>query len=281
MPIFSAPDGTGLAYRSSGSGAEPPVVCLPGGPMRAGAYLGDLGGLAAARRVVVADLRGTGDSEPPADPGGYRCDRQVEDVEALRKHLGLECFDLLGHSAGASLAVLYAARYPGRLRRLVLVTPSIRSVGFDLPVDERRRIMARRAGEPWFAEAAAAYDAIAARTATSADWSAVAPMYYGRWDAAARQHQAAEPGQRNGAAARVYNSAGAFEPEVTRAALRAVAAPVLVLAGELDWIINPALAAEFAELFPDGRVVVQPGAAHYPWLDDAPAFVATVAGFLG
>jgi pimeloyl-ACP methyl ester carboxylesterase len=280
MPIFSAPDGTGLACHFSGSGAEPPVVCLPGGPMRAGAYLGDLGGLGARRRLAVLDLRGTGDSEVPTDPATYRCDRQVEDVEALRKHLGLERFDLLGHSAGASLAVRYAARYPDRLRRLALITPSPRTVGLELPVAERRRIMARRAGAPWFGDAAAAYESIAARTATSADWAAVAPMYYGRWDAAAQEHQATEPGQRNGAAARIYNSAGAFEPEVTRAALGAVAAPVLVLAGELDFILSPAVAGDFAALFPDGRVVAMPGVAHYPWLDDATGFVSAVAGFL-
>jgi proline iminopeptidase len=280
MPIFSAPDGTGLACHLAGSGAEPPVVCLPGGPMRAGAYLGDLGGLGARRRLAVLDLRGTGGSEVPADPATYRCDRQVEDVEAVRKHLGLERLDLLGHSAGASLAVRYAARYPDRLRRLALITPSPRTVGLELPVAERRRIMARRAGAPWFDDAAAAYESIAARTATSADWAAVAPMYYGRWDAAARQHQATEPGQRNGTAARIYNSAGAFEPEVTRAALGAVSAPVLVLAGELDFILSPAVAEDFAALFPDGRVVAMSGVAHYPWLDDPTGFVSAVAGFL-
>lgn len=280
MPIFSAPDGTALAVHLSGSGAEPPVVCLPGGPMRAGCYLGDLGGLGARRRIAVLDLRGTGDSEEPADPATYRCDRQIEDVEALRKHLGLERFALLGHSAGASLAVRYAARYPQRLSRLALVAPSPRAVGIEPTAEERQRIVARRADAPWFAAAAAAYASIAAKTATRADWAAVAPLYYGRWDDAARAHQAGEPGQRNGSAARIYNSAGAFEPEATRAALGGVTAPVLVLAGELDWIAGPAVAVRFAGLFPDGRAVVLPGAAHYPWLDDAPAFGSALDGFL-
>ncbi|WIX89769.1 alpha/beta hydrolase [Amycolatopsis sp. DG1A-15b] len=280
MPIFSAPDGTALAVHLSGPGAAPPVVCLPGGPMRAGAYLGDLGGLTTRRRLAVLDLRGTGGSAEPADPATYRCDRQVEDVEALRKHLGLERFDLLGHSAGASLAVRYAARYPRRLNRLALIAPSPRAVGFDVPPGQRRRIMARRAGAPWFSAAAAAYESIAAKKATSADWAAFAPLYYGRWDTAARQHQAGEAGQRNGAAARIYNSAGAHQPETTRAALGAVTAGVLVLAGELDWIATPAVADRFAALFPDGRAVVLPGAAHYPWLDDAPAFRSAVGGFL-
>src|SRR5882757_773432 len=98
MPHFTAPDGTELAYRVVGEGE--PLLCLPGGPMRASAYLGDLGGLSRHRRLIVLDLRGTGASGAPADPATYRCDRQITDVEALRAHLGLEHIDLLAHSAG-------------------------------------------------------------------------------------------------------------------------------------------------------------------------------------
>lgn len=46
-----------------------PLVCLPGGPMRDSAYLGDLGGLSAHRQLIVPELRGTGQSAIPADPG--------------------------------------------------------------------------------------------------------------------------------------------------------------------------------------------------------------------
>ncbi|MYR61703.1 alpha/beta hydrolase, partial [Streptomyces sp. SID625] len=77
MPTFTAPDGTRLAYRLRGQGD--PLVVLPGGPMRASAYLGDLGGLTAHRRLVLLDLRGTGASSAPADPETYRCDRQTDD----------------------------------------------------------------------------------------------------------------------------------------------------------------------------------------------------------
>jgi proline iminopeptidase len=97
MPTFPAADGTELAYYVSGEGA--PLVCVPGGPMRASAYLGDLGGLSAHKQLIMLDLRGTGKSAIPADPGSYRSDRLAEDVSALQEHLGLGRFDLLGHSA--------------------------------------------------------------------------------------------------------------------------------------------------------------------------------------
>ncbi|MFI5606992.1 alpha/beta fold hydrolase [Amycolatopsis sp. NPDC051903] len=280
MPTFAAADGTALAYRVLGAGIGDPVVCLPGGPMRAGAYLGDLGGLAAHRPLLALDLRGTGESAEPADPATYRCDRQVADVEALRAHLGADRLELLGHSAGASLAVKYAAAHPHRIGRLALITPSARSLALDPSPGERRLAVARRSAESWFPEVSLAYEAIANRHATSADWAAVAPLYYGRWDAAAKAHHATEAVQRNGKAARVYNSEGAFDPLRTRAGLAGVTAPVLVLAGALDWITPPGVASAVAALFPDAALEVQPGASHYPWVDDPAAFTATVAKFL-
>jgi proline iminopeptidase len=87
-------------------------------------------------------------------------------------------------------------------------------------------------------------------------------------------------GQRNTEAAAIFGSAGAFAPEATRAALASLAAPVLLLAAELDVNSPPQSAAEFAELFPAAALVVQPGASHSPWLDDAETFAATVAAFL-
>ncbi|WP_326836100.1 alpha/beta hydrolase [Amycolatopsis rhabdoformis] len=278
MPTFTAPDGTTLAYRELGSGE--PLVCLPGGPMRDAAYLGELGELAAHRRLLVLDLRGTGGSAEPTDPDTYRCDRQVGDVEALREHLGLDRFDLLGHSAGGSLALLYAAARPERLGRLALVTPSAQSVGLQLTSDGRRQAIARRAGQPWYAAVATAYDAVAAGRATSADWAALAPLYYGRWDDTAKAHHATESAQRHARAARGYNAAGAFDPPRTRTALAAVTAPVLVLAGEHDWITPPDVATAMADLFPAAHTVIQAGASHYPWVDDPAAFTETVAKFL-
>ncbi|WP_435886327.1 alpha/beta fold hydrolase [Streptomyces bacillaris] len=102
MPTLSAYGTTRLAYHLVGEGE--PLICLPGGPMRASTYLGELGGLGAARQLVLLDLRGTGDSAEPGDPATYRCDRLVDDVEALREHLGLHRIDLLAHSAGVNLA---------------------------------------------------------------------------------------------------------------------------------------------------------------------------------
>ena len=248
--------------------------------MQASAYLGDLGGLPAHRSLVLLDLRGTGDSAAPADPTSYRCDRQVEDVEALRVHLGLDRMDLLGHSAGGTLALLYAAAHPERVARLALICPSPMAVGLQIADQDRREVVERRREEPWFPDAFAAFERIWSGEANAEDWKAIVPFTYGSWDAAAQAQVAREPDQQNPEAAAVYYSAGAIDPDATRAALASLSAPVLLVAGEYDPALPPKRAAEYAGLFPRAELAVQPSGGHYPWLDDPAWFAATLAEFL-
>ncbi|MFH9090187.1 alpha/beta fold hydrolase [Streptomyces sp. NPDC017673] len=278
MPTFSAYDGTRLAYHVAGDG--PPVVCLPGGPTDS-AYLADLGGLSAHRQVIRLDLRGTGRSATPRDTASCRCDRLVDDVQALREHLGLDRVDLLAHCAGANLAVLCASRHPDGVGRLALITPSVRAVGLTITGDLRLRTAGLRREEPWFPEAFAALEAIVAGEATPDRWQAVTPFSHGRWDAAARAYQATQDERTDPEIVAAFSAEGAFAPAATRAALARFPRPVLLLAGEVDPGAPPGTTAEFADLFPDAELVVQPGAGHYPWLDDADRFVAAVAAFLG
>ncbi|MFJ8437263.1 alpha/beta fold hydrolase [Kitasatospora sp. NPDC094019] len=280
METFTSYDGTRLAFRTVGDG--PPLLCLPGGPGRAAAYLGDLGGLATTRTLILPDTRGTGASATPADPGSFRVDRLVDDVEALRRHLGRERVDLLGHSAGGSLALLYAAAHPDRLSGLVLVTPSFAAAGVasDLGAEE---VIAARAAEPWHAGAVAAYRRVkAARSFAEAAPHRLAfePLMYGRWDAAARAHAAADPAQRSLAVGEHYYAGYTPDTERLRQRLGALPCPVLLLAGELDLWPTAASATAAASLFPDVTLAVQPGAGHYPWLDDPAAFTGTVEDFL-
>ncbi|MFF4168759.1 alpha/beta fold hydrolase [Streptomyces sp. NPDC001744] len=281
MPSFPAPDGTRLAYHDSAPGASgAPLLCLPGGPMQDSAYLGDLGGLAARRRLVRLDPRGTGASAVPEDPASYRCDRMVEDVEALRAHLGIDAVDLLGHSAGANLAALYVTRYPARVARLVLVTPGTAAVALATAPEERLAAARLRSGEPWFGPAHAALREVTAGRGTAEAFAAVAPFFHGTWDRAARERHAENDRRRNDAAAALHTGGGAFEPAATRAVFAGFDRPVLVVAGEGDVNTPVPTAAAYADLFPAAEPAVLPGAGHFPWHDDPERFTATVDAFL-
>ena len=278
MPTFTAPDGTELAYRLEGQGD--PLLCLPGGPMRASAYLGDLGGLSSRRQLVLLDLRGTGDSATPEDSASYRCDRQVSDVEALRAHLGLERVDVLAHSAAGDLGLLYALAHPDRVRTLTLVTARARALGVDFTREHREESAALRVKEPWYEAAIQSYQNLLAGSDSAEDWNAVLPFFYGTWDATAQEHAASDAGQSNEEAAALFAPWEAFSPDEARTTAASWDVRVLVLAGELDSGPLPRVGAQIAELFAEAEVAVLPGGGHFPWLDDPEFFTRTVGDFL-
>lgn len=266
MPTFESYDATTVTCHVLGAPAEP-VVCLPGGPLRASRYLGNLGGFDAHRELVLVDL-------PPR-----RVDRIVADVEALREHLGRERLDILAHSAAGNLAMLYAAAHPDRIGRLALVTPGTRAAGIEPSEEEQVAALERRSAEPWYPAARTAVDAWEAGDDSPPNRLAVAPFFYGRWDAAAQAHAAGEAEEATPEAAAIYYADGAIDPAATRAGLAALTAEVLVLVGGRDLGPTEPAAMELAAAFRRATVVVQPDAGHYPWLDDPAAFTATLAEF--
>ncbi len=279
MSRFSAPDGTSLAYAEVGTG--PRLLCLPGGPGRASAYLEDLGGLSDERTLVLLDARATGASEVPADPSTLRFDRLAEDVDALRAHLGEQRVDLLGHSAGAIVAQAYAAAHPERLRSLLLVTPSDALQGgsrSDVPA-----VRASRSAEPWYAEAAEAAAALADAAPAQRQplVRATRPFLYGRWDERAQVHAASADRQ---SSRRAELGFGAGDEQVDVAGLLAALArlevPVLVVGAERDAATGLASVDAVAACFPRAETAVVPRAGHFPWVDEPEAFRAVVSSFL-
>lgn len=279
MNRFSSYDGTKIGFRVLGDG--PPLICLPGGPGRSCEYFGDLGGLRRSRRLIMPDTRGTGDSDDASDPLSYRCDRLVGDVEALRAHLGLERVDLLGHSAAADLAVLYAAAYPRRVARLILLTPGLASIGVAGSDEQWQAALERRSGEPWYPAALAALEKAEAGEDSIENRRAYIPFRYGRWDDGARAHADIGVSERSAPVRAAFGEQGAFSPSATLEALAGFPGPILVYAGEYDIAPTPGTAAVAARLLPNAAVTVQPGAGHYPWVDDPAFFAAAIGSFLG
>jgi pimeloyl-ACP methyl ester carboxylesterase len=262
-----------LAHDELGSGA--PLLVVPGGPLLAPSYLGDLGGIPA--RMHLLHLRGTGRSGA-ADRSSLRFDLHVDDVEAYRASAGFEPVDVLAHSAGTAIAVRYALRYPQHVRRLVLVTPSLRSFGFAPDAGPLRAAAEARADEAWYPEVKDALEAVLAGSFAAADWAALAPFFYGRWDEVAQAHAREADAIRLPDAPAAYYADGA--PVASEKELAGLDVPVLLVAGGVDPMPAADAVKEAARLFPRSSVVVQPGAGHYPWLDDPEFFRSAIADFL-
>ncbi len=109
-----------IHYRVMGARADT-VVVVHGGPGAGiGSVLPDLAPLAERFTVIFYDQRGGGLSTLPADTALLDARYFVEDLEAVRRHFGLDRMKLVTHSFGAVLAARYAERYPERVGRLVL-----------------------------------------------------------------------------------------------------------------------------------------------------------------
>lgn len=126
---ITTPDGAQIYVRSGGSG---PAVLLIHGFGDAGEMWGPVAReLRKTHTLVIPDLRGMGRSSHPA--GGYDKRTQAADLRAVMLALGIDRSAVVGHDIGNMVAYAYAARYPDKVERLIVMDAPI--PGID-PWDE-------------------------------------------------------------------------------------------------------------------------------------------------
>lgn len=112
-----------LYYEQRGVPEGIPVLILHGGPgsgcspLMAGFFDLDL------YRVILLDQRGAGKSQPVGGCEENTTSALIDDIEVLRRHLGIERWLVMGGSWGATLGILYGAAHPGQLSGLLLRNP--------------------------------------------------------------------------------------------------------------------------------------------------------------
>jgi pimeloyl-ACP methyl ester carboxylesterase len=280
---FVSPDGGALSYSILGDESAPrTLVCQPGGPGMSAAYFGDMAGLGSGSlRVVLLEPRGAGTSSPPAD-GSYELEDYAADLDALRAHLGVERMDLLGHSHGGFVALVYAVEYPQRLGRLVLACTAAH-FGAELGA-EVQAAYARHSDEPWYEDA---LDAKARRQGWDFETSEEAAALYAReirlWfgdgGAAADPFLDAFRSQRPQLDAVHYFNDRLARGYDMRPRLHEITAPTLILNGALDFF-GPQISASDLAAIPGSRVVMLPDVGHWPFFETPERFRAEIEAFL-
>jgi pimeloyl-ACP methyl ester carboxylesterase len=95
------------------------ILCIHGLTANCRCWDRAVEGLTPEYPVMAMDLRGRGLSDKP--PAGYSIEHHVSDVYSVVEDEGLGGIFLMGHSLGAYVSLAFAARYPGRVRRLILL----------------------------------------------------------------------------------------------------------------------------------------------------------------
>ena len=224
--------------------------------------------LAVGRRVLVFDKRGTGLSDPVADPSYLTLEQRMDDVRAVMDTVGVQRAALFGLSEGAALAMLFAASYPSRTNGLILYGGLI-SPSLDTAANPVVNI---------FVDPAGAWETMRQLWGTG---QFLAPFFptatsteSGMADVARFERHGASPA----AAYALIRMGAAIE---ARGLCPAVRAPSLVLCRRDDLLVPPANSRYLAEHLPDARYVELQGVDHPPWLGETEQFFDEVNRFLG
>ena len=120
-----ATNGVTLHVRSAGSG--PAVLLIHGYGETGDMWIPLAAVLARDHTVIVPDLRGLGLSSKP--PGGFDKKTQAADMAGVMDALHVARADVVAHDIGNMVAFQVAARYPQRVRRLVVIDAPVPGVG--------------------------------------------------------------------------------------------------------------------------------------------------------
>lgn len=268
---IDAAEGVRLFYRIVGE-APDTVIVIHGGPGFSMEYFADdLEPLAQQHTLVFYDQRGAGRSSLVSDSILLDAERFAEDLEAVRRHFGLQHLTLLGHSWGAGVVALYLDRYPEHVGRLLIVggiplrQGDLSQAFEDLLVSressERLRLQERR--EVWRANPG---DAEACR----AFYEVWFLPFYGDISAADRSKGDFCAGPAEALENKVRSvdrftmaSLGEWD---WRPAVEAVTAPALIIHGTLD-VLPVEGARQWAAGLPDARLLLLEGIGHFPYLE--------------
>jgi len=131
---FDTADGESLFYQKFGDGPRVVVVASHAYTFPALADLAD------ERWTLIGyDPRSRGQSSFVDDTSALGIDQDVEDLDALRAHLGTEKIDLVGFSFAGRIVTSYAAEHPEHVDRLALLAPAPVSFGEEYAKSEWAR----------------------------------------------------------------------------------------------------------------------------------------------
>lgn len=267
-----AVDSTSIHYSIQGNG-EPLLVCPVSWGVDGHRWT-SLDELTHDFSLIRLDPRGTGLSGDVTDKSEYGIPTLVGDLEAVRVHLGIDQWNIMGQSAGGWTALEYTLAHQDRVNRLIVVCsaptgkfhtgtfrdpahpiyPRYKQLSEEirsLPHDERVRAF-NRAIYQYDVQTEAArriIDGIFAATAFNAQRNNFFIMReLQRYDVQKRLHE--------------------------------IAVPALIVGGAHDAHVSPEWTDVMARSIPGARKMIMEGSGHFPWLDEPERFFSTIRSFL-
>lgn len=263
---YATVDGVRLRLRDTGPKGAPAVILLHGFGASLETWEPWAKALSAHYRVIRLDLPGFGLTG--ADPtGDYSDAREIKILADLMDQLGVARASLIGNSLGGRIAWTFAAKYPERVTRLVLVSPDgFASPGFEYGKAPKVPLMMQ------------ALPYVAPRSLLKANLA----IAYGRpaslTDSTLTRYRdlLLAPGVRRA----ILTRTGQVILVDPAPILSHIETPTLLLWGEKDGMIPIRNADDYLRDLPHATLVRLPGLGHVPFEEDPAASLAPVERFL-
>lgn len=275
--IYFDVDGAGLLPDGSQICERPKVFVAHGGPGRDHFQLKlALRPLAQRFQLIYFDHRGQGRSGR-GDETRYTLDENVEDMEALRQHLGVGPIVSIGTSYGGMVAMAHAARYPHAVSHLILAVTAAHSGFISLA---KAKVV--QLGTP---EQIALFDDLLGGRLDTVDklrryFEVMASLYSRRYNPAqtraALERAILAPAPLN----RALAPDGFLRKFDLRGELRSISAPTLVVAGRYDWICPPELSEEIQAHIPGSNLRILEESSHLVVVDEPERLMSAISCFV-
>jgi proline iminopeptidase len=283
----TTPDSVRLFYRVVGQGPDT-IIAIHGGPgVDLESIANDWAPLTQHHVVIFYDQRGTGRSTLPKDTTTLTAEKQISDLDAVRRYFHLTRVTLVAHSYGPLLAATYALAHPEAVRRMV----------FFNPVPPRRGDFWQRFGKTVATrlDTAQKLKAAAAQKKLLDPASDIVGDCRDLWSVLLRP-RLAEPertlpllksdlcasdpvGIRYGLTVTNRLVMASYGDWDLRGSLRGLATPTLIVHGEED-AIPMDLVNEWVTSMPHAKLVKVPNAAHFSYVEQPQVVWPTVEQFL-
>jgi proline iminopeptidase len=271
-------------YETIGQGR--PLMVLHGGPGAThGYFLPYLLPLAKHHRLIFMDERGSGRSERLSNFKGYTLDKLACDADAVRRALGLNTIDVMGHSFGGILAQAYAIKYPSTVRRLILASTgsSASRVNTDFKLIKDSLAPALRA----HIDALELKGIVGADGAQLPDYRKLADEAEASYEYAGRPPQWDDHGDAIGwdVLNEMWGSRSDFHIDGNLSgfdfvpALLKLKMPTLIILGDHD-LVSAATADEAHAAIRNSKLIILAGSGHMTFVDQMDAFLRDVSAFL-
>ena len=275
---FREINGTSLYLKIIGTGE--PLVIVHGGPgLNHSYFMPHLAKLAKKHKIVFYDQRASGKSATPS-PDSISLKFFADDIEAIRRELGVDKINLLAHSWGAIPAVYYGMLYPGKTGKIILCNPVPLSREFDqeMLANQQRKASGRDSTDRSI-------------ILGSKDFKSGNPDAYKKLLMLSFRHafyvpsnssklQLNMPANYLAASAALYTGLGKELGQYDfYDSLKSFSFPVLILHGDAD-AIPLAASTKIQRAIPGSTLMVIKNCGHFAFIDQAGKFNAAVKGFL-